>query len=159
MFDTALLSQQNKTRLLFSVFLSVIFFFFFFFSHSLSLSLSNPGDVRSHVTVCPHRQGLLSKAANQLLHVTIIGGSGDKYHRQTLVCRDKTRLLLRQKYACRDKTFVVTKTLVCRDKRFVATSIILARQMTCFVKYLSRQEYFVMTIIILSRQAYFCRDK
>ena len=35
--------------------------------------------------------------------------------RQTRVCRDKTRLLSQQKYACRDKHIVATR-FVCRDK-------------------------------------------
>ena len=50
----------------------------------------------------------------------IIGGSCHKYN----FCRDKTRLLSRQKYVCRDKiTFAVTN--ICRDKRnFVATKIL-----------------------------------
>ena len=56
---------------------------------------------------------------------------------RTRVCRDKTRLLSRQKYACHDKTFVATKLCLsrqifvttkvfCRDKHtFVATKMIL----------------------------------
>ena len=56
--------------------------------------------------------------------------------RQTCVCRDKTRLLSRQKYACRNKAFVSTKTglsrqtQVCRDV-FVATNTCLSRHMFC----------------------------
>ena len=53
--------------------------------------------------------------------------------RQTRVCRYKTRLLSRQKYACHVKTFVATNTCLLRQ-RFVATKV-------------------------LSRRAYFCRDK
>ena len=37
---------------------------------------------------------------------------------QTRVCTNKTRLLSRQKYACLDKTFVATNTIM-----FVATDI------------------------------------
>ena len=38
----------------------------------------------------------------------------------------QTRLLSRQKYACRDKTFVATKDVFCHDKHvFVATKMIL----------------------------------
>ena len=46
--------------------------------------------------------------------------------RQTRVCHDRTRLLSRQKYACRDKImFVATKylsrqTRVCRNKTFLS---------------------------------------
>ena len=40
--------------------------------------------------------------------------------------------LSRQKYACRDKTFVATKYFCC-DITFVATSILLLRQKMCFV--------------------------
>ena len=65
---------------------------------------------------------------------TDIAGSCHKYN----FCHDKTRLLLRQKYACRNKTFVTTNTFVvtniCCDKRSVSTKV-------------------------LSRQAYFCYDK
>ena len=47
--------------------------------------------------------------------------------RQTYFCRDKTRLLSRQKYAYgRKHTFVATKDAFCRDKHvFVATESIL----------------------------------
>ena len=44
---------------------------------------------------------------------TIIGGSCHKYH----FCRDKTRPLSRQKYACRDKRFVATKLCLSRQKK------------------------------------------
>ena len=48
-------------------------------------------------------------------------------------CHDKM-CLLRQKHACRDRTFVATKfCFVCRDKSFVATSILLSRRKMCFV--------------------------
>ena len=57
---------------------------------------------------------------------TIIGGSYHKYH----FCRDKTRLLSRQKYAC-DWTFVVTN--VCRDKHMYVATKVLLRQKTCFI--------------------------
>ena len=59
-----------------------------------------------------------------------VTGVNHKYH----FCRDKTRLLSRQKYACHDK-HVFVATNICRDKHnFVATKV-------------------------LSQQAYFCRDK
>ena len=52
-------------------------------------------------------------------------------------CRDKTRLLSRQKYDCRDKSMIVATStsapLVCRDKSFVTANIFLWRQKTCFV--------------------------
>ena len=59
---------------------------------------------------------------------SITGGSCCKYH----FCRDKhkKRVLSRQKYACRDKAFVVTKFCVLRRSIFVATKV------------LSRQSYF-----------------
>ena len=74
----------------------------------------------------------------------IIRGSYHKYHfcrdktqsltnthlsRQTRVCRDKTRLLSRKKYACR---VLSRQNYVC-VKGFVTTSIILSRQKRCFV--------------------------
>ena len=101
----------------------------------------------------------------------IIGGSCHKYNffalsRQTHVCRDKTRLLLRQKYACCDKImFVATKLLL--RQIFVATNIILSQQTfhrnkLTFVatpNVCRDKHVFVGTNIILSQQAYFCRDK
>ena len=94
--------------------------------------------------------------------VTIIGGSCHKYHFCRDKTRDKTRLLSLQKYACRDKTFVATKSVMfvmfCRDKHvlnFIATSILLSRQKTCVF---SRQTR-VSRDTCLSRQNYVCRDK
>ena len=69
----------------------------------------------------------------------IIGRNYHKYH----FCCDKTRLLSRQKYGC-------------RDKQFVAKKICLSRQNCCCDKYLSRQNY---VCILLSRQTRVCRDK
>ena len=103
---------------------------------------------------------------------SIIGGSCHKYN----FCRDKRRVLSRQKYACRDK-LLLRQTYFCRDKSFVATNICsdksnsvtkicLSRQIFCRLKHV-----FVATIIfsydkhdfvatnVLSRQAYLCRDK
>ena len=62
------------------------------------------------------------------------------FSRQTFVATKiilsrQTRLLLRQKYACRNKhvfAFVETK-IFCRDKSFLSVSILLSRQRTCFV--------------------------
>ena len=50
-------------------------------------------------------------------HRSIIGGSCHKYH----FCRDKTRLLSRQKYACRDKTFCTVQRFCRKKHTFVAT--------------------------------------
>jgi len=85
-------------------------------------------------------------------YFAIIGGSCHKYNilsrqtRQTCVCHDKTRLLSRQNYACRDKImFVATKLYLSRQnyirrdklclshKTFVATNILLSRQKTCLI--------------------------
>ena len=105
---------------------------------------------------------------------TIIGRSWREYHfcrDKTIlsrVCRDKTRLLSRQKFACRDKTFVVTN-IFCRDKiMFVSTNVLcVLRQIFCHDKYT-----FVATKVmfckykgklaatkLLLRQNYVCRDK
>ena len=54
----------------------------------------------------------------------VIGGSCHKYH----FCRDKRRVLSRQKYACRDKSFVETKHVFYRDKRMLAATKYLSRQ-------------------------------
>ena len=74
------------------------------------------------------------------------------------VCRGKTRLLSRQKYACRDKVLPNILSLqFCCDKSSVATksfvatnilltSILLSRQKTCFVvtnRCLSRQKLYL----------------
>ena len=72
--------------------------------------------------------------------------------RETSVCRDKTRLLPRQKYACRDKKHFCRDrhNYFCRDKLiFVATNQCLSR--------LNR--YFVATKVCLSRQNFICHDK
>ena len=61
--------------------------------------------------------------------------------RQTRICRDKRRLLSRQKCACCDKTFVATNYFN-GDKRFIATSIVYSRQRTCFV---TTKDVFVAT--------------
>ena len=56
---------------------------------------------------------------------------------------NKTHILSRQKYACRDKSFVFVATNICSDKRFVATKIF------------CRNKSFVAASIILSRQKTF----
>ena len=88
------------------------------------------------------------------MHASIIGRSCHKYLSQvskvlswqTHVCHDKTRLLLRQKYACRDKTFVATKLCLSGQNIFVRTKLL-------------SWQIFVVTNMCLSRQAYFCHDK
>ena len=60
---------------------------------------------------------------------------------QQKFCR-KTRLLSQQKYACRNKTSVLTKLCLSQPNIFVATN----------------KHMFVATNV-LSRQAYFCHDK
>ena len=93
---------------------------------------------------------------------SVVGGSCHKCH----FCCDKTHLLLGQKYAYHDKSFVMNfliyhnktfvTTNICRDKHnfvmtinfFATTSILLLRQNTSFV----------MTKVCLSRQK-FCHDK
>ena len=108
--------------------------------------------------VCLLRQNDVcrGKYLSRQTHVCIIGGSRNKYHtcssRQTRVCRDKTRLLSRQKYACRDECFVGTYTCL-----FVATK---DKIMFVAIKTFGRGKHtFVATKdVCLSRQ-YFCRDK
>ena len=77
--------------------------------------------------------------------------------RQTCVCcsktHDKTHVLSRQKYACRDKTFATTNISLLQQI-FVMTNIILLRQV------LSRQAYFCSDKThLLSWQKYACHDK
>ena len=61
---------------------------------------------------------------------TVIGGSCHKYY----FCRDKTCLLLQQKYACRGKTIVAANIILSRQKfccnkhTFVAANTFLLRQ-------------------------------
>ena len=71
--------------------------------------------------------------------------------------RNKTK---KQKYACRDKTFVVLSQHVCRDKSFVATSMLLSQQKTCFVTTntsLSQQKYACCSKYFSPQN--FCHDK
>ena len=76
----------------------------------------------------------------------IIGGNCHRNH----FCRDKTRLLSRQKYACRDKHNFVSLLLSRQN-----TSFFRDKSMLVATKLLSRQK----TNITLSLQTYFCRDK
>ena len=80
---------------------------------------------------------------------TIIGGSCHKYN----FCRDKTRPLSRQKYACRDKRFVATKLCLSRQKR---RRIVTTKMIHVFV---ATKHVFCRDKTILSRQNYACRDK
>ena len=98
--------------------------------------------------------------------------------RHTRVCRDKTRLLSRQMYACSDKITFVATTYFYRDKTFVTTNICLSRQklhlwqlppmiMSCHKYHFCRDKHKSMLattkrssgLKVLSQQAYFCRDK
>ena len=97
--------------------------------------------------------------------------------KQTCVCRDKTRLLSRQKYACRDQTFVATKLWLrfCRDKHtFVTTKdvfrdkskLVMIKVIMFVPTNIYREKSFVVTKICLLRQDtflatkdVFCRDK
>ena len=102
---------------------------------------------------------------------TINGGSCHKYHfcrGKTRVCRAKTRLLSLQKYACRYKTFVVTKLCFSPQNSFVTTKDVFWLDKHTFVA--TKDYYFfvatniclkkkIATKICLTRQAYFCRDK
>ena len=79
--------------------------------------------------------------------VHITGGSCHKYHflsQQTRVCRDKKRLLLRQKYACRDKTFFSTKLCYVMTKVLSPQISVLTNDVFCHDKYV-----FVATKMIL----------
>ena len=72
---------------------------------------------------------------------------------EIIFCWDKTRLLSRQKYACRDKHNFVSlllsrQTRVCRDK-----TRLLSRQ-----KYAYRDKHNFVSLL-LSRQTRVCRDK
>ena len=111
-------------------------------SLSLSLSLYRTSVNRLMITSCLEFQPPMAVSVRGPEHqkgrgevhlfgkLSIIGGSCHKYH----FCRDKIRLLSRQKYACRDKTFVATNVLprqayFCRNKRRVLSC--LSRQNFC----------------------------
>ena len=77
--------------------------------------------------------------------------------------RMQVSLVSRQKYACRDKTFVSTKYF-CHDSRdkyvFVTTKHVFCRDKIMQVLFLSRQSFCRdKRDKYLSRQAYFCRDR
>ena len=78
----------------------------------------------SYVCICDNVIVSLRYTTGEWL---IIGGSCHKYF-----CRDKRRVLLQQKCACHDKSFVVTKLCLlrrayfCCDKTFVVTNTCLS---------------------------------
>ena len=97
---------------------------------------------------------------------------------QTRVCCDKTRLLPRPKYACCDKTFVVTRlclsrqkfcwdryllwqTCICHDQSFVGTSMLLLQHKQIsfvVIKLCLSQQIFIVTKFCRP-QTYFCSNK
>ena len=84
--------------------------------------------------------------------------------RQTCVCRDKTRLLLQQKYARHNKTFVenifvMTNISVCRNKSFVITSILLSQQSYVCQTDICHDKSFVTKKKCLLQQTCFCCNK
>ena len=85
---------------------------------------------------------------------------------QTRVCHNKTCLLLQQKYACCDKTFVVTNLYLSWQNIFVATNTCLSWQNFHHDKHIfvvikdvfcHNKQVFVITKVSLSWQQ-FCRD-
>ena len=82
--------------------------------------------VTCHLHFWQNHRGLLLSLAGAATSIIFVA-------KNTCLSRQKTRLLPRQKYACRDKPFVATN--ICRNKHnFVATNV-----------WLSRQKYFVAT--------------
>ena len=64
----------------------------------------------------------------------------------------KTRLLLQQKYASRDKIFLLRqacKQAYLQNTSFVVTKVLSQQTCVCHDKYLSQQKYFVMASILL----------
>ena len=104
--------------------------------------------IRREIIMDVQVQGLIRRTR------TLIGGSCHKYN----FCRDKhkTRLLSRQKYACRGN-FVATKVLS-RQARVLSRKTCFVAKNTC----LSRQKYaccyktVVATKLCLLRQKYAC---
>ena len=104
-----------------------------------------PGDVCLSSDQCVHNAvctATLDGSKECEFSVVCVWGGGGRvvYHwrelpevsfllRQTRFCRDRTRVLSRQKYACGDK-YLSRETRVCCDKGFVATSILLLRPNT-----------------------------
>ena len=111
------------------------------------------------------------------IRVYNIGGSCHKYH----FCRNKTRPLSQQKYACCDKTFVTRKTKTkilmsqqayfCHDKRCVLlqqtcvmTKVSLSQQNFLATKFCLSWQIFVATKnhdkhTFVTRKDMFCHDK
>ena len=82
--------------------------------------------------------------------------------RQTHVYHDKTCLLSWQKYACHDKTFVITKLFCCCNKHnFVATIFCCCDKHTFFTTNMCRDKSMLLMTKPLSRHLWqkFCRDK
>ena len=72
---------------------------------------------------------------------TVAGGSFHKYH----FCRDKRRVLSRQKYACRNKAFVSTKIGLSRQTQVCRDVLVAIPQNTCSVatNVLSQQKLYL----------------
>ena len=108
-----------------------------------------------YYTVCYFYWYLLCSPKANLCHswtvtilYSIIGWSCHKYG----FCRDKH--VSRQKYTCRDKTFVSTN--ICRHKHVcLSHKSMLVATNTC----IGRDKHNFVATKVLSRQAYFCRDK
>ena len=97
----------------------------------------------------------IERVIRSLYSVLVFAGEGGQGPALRLdlkrpVCCDKTRLLSRQKYACLDKTFVVTKLCLSRLNIFVAREKML-RQIFVVQMFVATKD--------LWRQAYFCLNK
>ena len=67
----------------------------------------------------------------------------------------KTHLLLRQKYACRDKTFVVTELCLSWQNIFVATKLLSWQIFFCNKHMFCRNKSFVVVPKVLLRQKWY----
>ena len=97
---------------------------------------------------------ILSPLANDCLNIWLAGGATSIifWSRQTRFCRDKTRLLSRQKYACRrGKKIVARKSCLSRQKSFRDKNITTLSSNHCLHSSFKRR--------VLSRQTRVCRNK
>jgi len=76
----------------------------------------------------------------------------------TMFCQNKTHLMSRQKYACRNETFVTTKLCLLQQNIFVMTKHIFCHDKIMQVPFLCDKHAFVMTKVLLW-QTWFCCDK
>ena len=80
--------------------------------------------------------------------------------RQTVFfCRDKTRVLSWQKYACCNKTLVATKLRLLRQNIFVATKVLSQQTRLSWHKFCRDKHTFVTTKDVFCRNEHICHKR